>query len=113
MYSGGMQVVSSKRRKELKDQLRLWLDMGWPRWQINKACIEQLDIDPEFVDELIKEIRHEQQLALSIDRADFLAQQMTRLEALATKAQENGNLAVALAAFKELNALAGLHAASR
>jgi hypothetical protein len=38
---------------------------------------------------------------------------MTRLEALATKAQENGNLAVALAAFKELNALAGLHAASR
>jgi hypothetical protein len=108
-----MSSVSPKRRKELKDQLRLWLDMGWPRWQINKACIEQLDIETEFVDELILEIRHEQQLALTIDRADFLAQQMTRLEALATKAQEGGNLAVALAAFKELHVLAGLHTASR
>jgi hypothetical protein len=105
-----MAGISPKRRKELKLQIQLWLDMAWPRWQINKACIEQLDINPETADELIREIRHEQQQALSIDRHEFMAQQMIRLEALAVKAQDEGNLGVALGAFKEMHALIGLHA---
>lgn len=45
----------------------------------------------------------------SIERPEFLAQQMTRLEALAVKAQDEGNLAVALGCYKELHALAKLH----
>lgn len=45
-----------------------------------------------------------------IDRQEFLAQQMTRLEALAVKAQDEGHLGVALSAFKEMHLLIGLHA---
>lgn len=105
-----MAGISPKRRKECKQQIQLWLDMGWPRWRVNQGCNEQLDINPEIADELIQEIRHEQQQALAIDRQDFLAQQMVRLEALAVKAQEEGNLGVALGAFKEMHALIGLHA---
>ena len=48
-----------------------------------------------------------------IDRREFLAQQLTRLEALAVKAQDEGNLNVALGAFREMHALAGLHGGSR
>lgn len=103
--------ISPKRRKELKTQLRLWLDMSWPRWRINNACWEIFDVDPETADELIKEIRHEQQHELTIERSEFLTQQMIRLEALAAKAQEDGNLGVALGAYKEMHLLIGLHAA--
>ena len=71
-----MPAMSPKRRKEVKDQLRLWLDMGWPRWRINNACIEQLDIDPESADQLIQEIKHERQHEFQIERADFLTQQL-------------------------------------
>jgi hypothetical protein len=45
-----------------------------------------------------------------IERSEFLAQQMTRLEALAAKAQEEGQLSVALGAYRELHALARLTA---
>jgi hypothetical protein len=105
-----MPALSPKRRKELKTQLRLWMDMGWPRWRINAACNEQLDINPETADELIQEIRHEQQQELTIERSEFMTQQLIRLEALATKAQEDGNLGVALGAYKEMHLLIGLHA---
>jgi hypothetical protein len=105
-----MAGISPRRRKEAKQQIQLWLDMGWPRWRINNGCIEQLDIDPECADGLIREIRHEQQQALAVDRHEFMAQQLTRLEALAVRAQDEGNLGVALGAFKEMHALIGLHA---
>ena len=108
-----MAAISAKRRKEAKQQIQLWLDMGWPRWRINQACNEQLDLNPEAADDLIKEIRHEQQQALTIDRAEFLVQQLTRLEALAVKAQDEGNLGVALGAFKEMHQLVGLHAGQK
>lgn len=104
-----MAQITPRKRKEIKLQVRLWLDMGWPRWRVNNACLEQFDADPEFVDELIKEIRHEQQNELTIEKVDFLSQQVIRLEALALKAQEGGNLAVALGAFKEMHALVGLY----
>ena len=105
-----MANMTPKRRRDIKQQIQLWLDLGWPRWQINRACIEQLDTNPETADEIIQEIRHEQQQALTIDRHEFMAQQMTRLEALAVKAQDEGNLGVALGAFKEMHALIGLYA---
>lgn len=104
-----MAQISPQKRKQIKNQVRLWLDMSWPRWRVNNACLEQFDADPEFVDELICEIRHEQQSELTIEKVDFLSQQMIRLEALALKAQEDGNLTVALGAFKEMHALVGLY----
>jgi hypothetical protein len=103
-----MAQISSKKRREIKQQVSLWLDMGWPRWRINSACLETFDGDPEFIDGLIREIRHELGNSQDLERRDFLAQQLTRLEALAVKAQEDGNLAVALGAFKEMHALTGL-----
>lgn len=54
-------------------------------------------------------VQEEATLIDTIDRQEFLAQQMSRLEALAVRAQEEGNLSVALSAFKELHALVGLH----
>lgn len=108
-----MTRISIQKRKQIKCQLQLWLNMGWPRWRINNACNEQLDINPELADELIHEIRHEQQHALTIDRAEFLAQQLTRLESLAARAQEEGNLGVALGAFKEIHQLIGLYAGQK
>lgn len=108
-----MAQIGSQKRKQIKNQVRLWLDMGWPRWRVNNGCLEQFDADPEFVDALIQEIRHEQQHELTIEKVDFLSQQMIRLEALALKAQEDGNLGVALGAFKEMHALVGLYGASR
>jgi len=103
-----MAQITPRRRREIKQQVSLWLDMGWPRWRINNACLETFDGDPEFVDGLIREIRHEQGVDQDLDRREFLAQQLTRLEALATKAQDDGNLAVALGAFKEMHVLTGL-----
>jgi hypothetical protein len=103
-----MAQITIRKRREIKQQIGLWIDMGWPRWRINNACLETFDSDPEFVDELIREIRHEQGNYQDLERRDFLAQQLTRLEALAVRAQEDGNLTVALGAFKEMHALAGL-----
>ena len=87
----------------------LWLDMGWPRHRIDEHLSKSYNATPEDTTLLLSEIRHEQQGAMSIDRQQFLAQQMIRLEALAVKAQDEGNLPVALGCLKELNLLAGLH----
>lgn len=103
-----MAQITPKRRREIKHQISLWLDMGWPRWRINNGCLETFDADPEYVDEIIHEIRYEQGSDLDIERREFLAQQLIRLEALAVRAQEEGNLSVALNAFKEMHALTGL-----
>ena len=101
--------MKAKARAEAKKQAILWLDMGWPRSRIDEQLYLSHDATPEDVTYLLKEIRHEQQQSLDIERQEFLAQQMTRLEALAVRAQEDGNLAVALGCFKELHALAKLH----
>ena len=106
---GMVQKFPLKRRAELKRQLRLWLDMSWPRWRINEGCWDLFNANPETVDEIVAEIRHEQGGHMDISRQDFAAQQMVRLEALAARAQEEGNLTVALNAYRELHVLAGLH----
>ena len=96
-------------RSKAKHQAMLWLDMGWPRHRIDEHLSKSYNATPEDTTLLLSEIRHEQQGAMSIDRQQFLAQQMIRLEALAVKAQDEGNLPVALGCLKELNLLAGLH----
>jgi hypothetical protein len=101
--------MRAKARSEAKKQAILWLDMGWPRHRIDERLYEMWDATPAETTEILKEIRHEQKDSLSIERAEFLAQQMTRLEALASRAVDQDNLAVALGAFKELHALAGLY----
>ena len=103
-----MGELSLTKRNRIKKQLRVWLEMGWPRRRINDGCFE-FGINPDQADEIIREIRHEQKSDMSIDRAEFVAQQMARLEELALKAQDEGNLSVAFSCFKELNALARLH----
>ncbi len=105
--------MTGKTRKEAKKQVVLWLSMGWPRHQIADRLWDLYEATPIETGEIIREIRHEQTQDLAIDRQEFMAQQLTRLEALAVKAQNEGNLGVALAAFKEMHALIGLHAASR
>lgn len=100
--------MKAKARSEAKKQAILWLDMGWPRHRIDEQLYLSYSATPEDTTLLLKEIRHEQQNALSIERQEFLAQQMTRLEALAVRAQEEGNLSVALGCYKELHQLAGL-----
>jgi hypothetical protein len=89
--------------------LQLWVDQGWPVHRLHQKAADLWGIDADETEALLDEIRTANRSALSIERADFLAQQMTRLEALAVKAQEENNLAVALGAFKELHALAGLY----
>lgn len=101
--------MKAKARAEAKKQTILWLDMGWPRHRIDERLYEMWDATPADTTEILKEIRHEQQDSLSIERAEFLAQQITRIEALASRALEENNLAVALGAFKELHLLAGLY----
>lgn len=103
-----MAELSLTKRKQLKQQLRIWLEMGWPRRRINEECFN-FGINPLQATEIINEIRHEQKDDMSIERAEFLAQQMARLEQLIMQAQEEGNLGVALGCIKELNALAKLH----
>lgn len=101
--------MRAKAYKEAKKQAITWLDMGWPRHRIDDGLYELYKATPEDTSLILKEIRHEQQSSLCIERPEFLAQQMTRLEALAVKAQDEGNLAVALGCYRELHALAKLH----
>ena len=90
--------------------LRLWVDQGWPAHRLLQKAADLWQIEADETNNLLDEIRAASKAQLQIDRSEFLAQQMTRLEALAVKAQEDNNLAVALGAFKELHALAGLYA---
>ena len=89
--------------------LQLWVDQGWPVHRLHQKAADLWAISANETEILLEEIRTANRSALSIERVDFLTQQMTRMEALAVKAQEEGQWSVALGAFKELHALAGLH----
>ena len=82
--------------------------MGWPRARIDEGLYEMFDAEPGETTQILQEVRHEHSKSQNVERAAYVAQQMTRLEALAVKAQEEGNLAVALGCYKELHALAKL-----
>jgi hypothetical protein len=94
-----------------KDQLRVvkqWLDLSWPRHRIYESAAQAWDFDNDQTDALISDARSEYKSSMSVERSEFLAQQMTRLEALAAKAQEDGQLGVALGCYRELHMLASL-----
>jgi hypothetical protein len=100
--------MKPKDRPAAKRQALLWLNMGWPRHRIDEQLCNLFGATPEDTALILSEIRHEQKGSYAIERPDFLAQQMTRLEALAAQAMEDGNLSVALAAYRELHQLARL-----
>ena len=102
--------MTPKNRAAAKKQAVLWLDMGWPRHRIDEQLYKIYKATPEDTTLILKEIRHAQQSSYGIERSEFLAQQMTRLEALAVRAQEDGQLSVALNCYRELHQLARLYA---
>lgn len=103
-------MASKVDRQTCIDALQLWLDMGWPAHRLHEKAKALWGLNAHQTDLLLNECRQQSVAALSIDRQEFLAQQMTRLEALAVKAQDEGQLGVALNAFKEMHLLIGLHA---
>jgi hypothetical protein len=100
----------SNQRDQL-ETVRRWIDTGESRLHtITRAC-DMWGLTYGQAQALVSDvIRGVMEVVGSIDRQEFMAQQLTRLEALAVKAQDEGNLGVALAAFKEMHALIGLHA---
>lgn len=100
----------AKDEKARLDALQLWTDQGWSVQRLRCQCKSLWGLNERQADALLAKCRQKAVESLAtIERPEFLAQQMTRLEALAVKAQEEGNLAVALGCIKELNALAKLH----
>jgi len=91
------------------EALQLWMDQGWPVHRLRQKAADLWKLSPTETEKLLSEIRAARKSDLCIERPEFLAQQMTRLEALAVKAQDEGNLAVALGCYRELHALAKLH----
>ena len=88
--------------------LQLWLDQGWPVHRLREKAQDLWSWSHDKTDGVLAKLREERQTAQNVDRSKYVAQQMTRLEALAVKAQEEGNLSVALGCYKELHALAKL-----
>ena len=88
--------------------LQLWTDQGWPRHRLEEKASDLWGLSHEELSQLLGEIRLRSKQAYAIDRPEFLAQQMTRIEALAARATEEGNLTVALACYRELHSLARL-----
>lgn len=87
----------------------MWVDTGEPRMQTIMRVCDTWAIDFASASSLV-------QLALkdtidvlgTVEKQELLAQQISRLEALAICAQKAGNLNVALGCYRELHHLAGL-----
>lgn len=94
-----------------KGVIRAWVDSGEPRMRTIVRVADEWGLTHAEASRLVHEVLAEVVSTVGdIDRQEFLAQQMTRLEALAVKAQDEGHLGVALSAFKEMHLLIGLHA---
>lgn len=101
-------------RAEQRQIIRGWIDTGESRMRTVVRVAAEYELSHAEAQRLVQEVLSEVVSAVgSIDRQEFLAQQLTRLEALAVKAQDEGNLNVALGAYKEIHALAGLHGGSK
>ena len=99
------------KRQVDRAAVRAWVDSGEPRMRTIVRTADAYGLSHVEASRLVHEVLSEvMQTVGNIDRQEFMAQQLTRLEALAVKAQDEGNLGVALAAFKEMHALIGLHA---
>lgn len=94
--------------------VRAWIDTGEPRMHtILRAC-EEWNLSYAKSQSLVQDaLKGVVDVVAGIDRQEFLVQQLSRLEALAVKAQEEGSLGVALGAFKEIHALIGLYAGQK
>lgn len=93
-----------------KGVIRAWVDSGEPRMRTIVRVADEWGLAHAEASRLVHEVLAEVVSTVGdIDRQEFLAQQMTRLEALAVKAQDEGQLSVALSAFKEMHLLIGLH----
>lgn len=93
-----------------KGVIRAWVDSGEPRMRTIVRVADEWGLTHAEASRLVHEVLAEVVSTVGdIDRQEFLAQQMTRLEALAVKAQDEGQLSVALNAFKEMHLLIGLH----
>lgn len=93
-----------------KGVIRAWVDSGEPRMRTIVRVADEWGLTHAEASHLVHQVLTEVVDTVGgIDRQEFLAQQMTRLEALAVKAQDEGQLSVALNAFKEMHALIGLH----
>lgn len=91
--------------------IRAWVDSGEPRMRTIVRVADEWGLPHAEATRLVHEVLADVVSAVGgIDRKEFLTQQMTRLESLAVRAQEEGNLGVALGAYRELHALIGLHA---
>ena len=99
--------------KVTEEQQRLisgWLRSGMPRSVLEVRVQGTWNLKRPEACSLIGTVQTDISESLSrIERPEFLALQMERLETLAVKAQEEGNLAVALGCLKELHELAKLH----
>lgn len=90
-------------------QIRAWVDTGESRMQTIMRVCDAWGMDFASASVLVQmALKDVVDLLGSVEKQEFLAQQMSRLEALAIRAQEEGNLNVALSCYKELHQLAGL-----
>ena len=91
------------------EQIRRWIDSGESRIRtINRVC-KEYGVSYADAQSLVSDDMAGTMASLQIERQEFLAQQIARMEALAVRAQEDDQLNVALGAFKELHLLAGLY----
>lgn len=101
--------MKEEDRKEALTLASSWTRGGMPRAMVEIRLCGQYSISIEKARQIIADAAAGVADSLRvIERPAFVAQQMDRLEALAVKAQEEGNLAVALGCYKELHALAKL-----
>jgi len=100
-------VMASKTAQ--KAQIRAWIDSGESRVTTILRVCSVYSLTYARASALVQAaVQDVVDAAESIERSQFLAQQMARLESLAAKAQEEGNLTVALGCYRELHHLAGL-----
>ena len=103
--------LDAARYELILGQIQQWINNGWPRFRIYDTAHKLYGVSRQDVNEIVSSIRDETRRSFQIDRPEFVSQQLERLESLAAKAIEDGNLSVALGAYREIHALIGLHAA--
>jgi hypothetical protein len=102
--------IDAARYELILGQIQQWMNAGWPKFRIYDTAHKLYDISRSDVNEIVASIRDETRRSFQIDRPEFVSQQLERLESLAAKAIEDGNLSVALGAYREIHTLIGLHA---
>lgn len=96
-------------KSEQKAIIRTWIDTGESRVTTILRVCEEYSLTYTKAAALVQAaVRDVVVAAESIERTEFLAQQMARLESLAVTAQAKGQYSVALGCYRELHQLAGL-----